>query len=378
MRILFIPYLVGWSHLIPLVALSRMLGKLPVETAFLLPPDMVDIGRRLGVNVLPVKHVRHGQSEAEAYRLFKPSVVVDDCSLSTGFVSAFWGVPRVPIQRTGLFPGYVPRNPRHTHSIPLALTNLPDVTQYGLRQPRSLPELFEAPVSIVPGIPSVEVLPDGAEDGRSFHFAGPLIVDDYLLEDFGASTGPRVKDFDTLDRFFAQNEGSVVYFTLGLVAQSSNAVQEAIRQVLRRGYAVLTSIPVPDLAADYPGRLFYASYLPMHYVCSRAKLMVHQCGSATYHYALLHELPAITLGTRCYDREDVALRLEELGVSGHVPAPEECDDFVERFEAEFDKHFADGERVYRERKEHAARLHEEIRRTAESFDFHRVLLAAIP
>lgn len=377
MRVLFVPYHGGASHLIPLVALSRMLGKFSIETAFLVPPVMMDAARILGVNVLPVKHVGDGQTEAQAYRLFRPSVVVDDCSLSTGFVSAFWGIPRVTIQRTGVFPGYVPRNPHHAHSLPINLTEVPDVTRFGLRQPRSLAELFEAPVSIVPGIRSIEVLPDGAENDRSFHFAGPLLAEDYLRGAPGMPPEATVKDFGPLDRFFAQNEGRVVYFTLGLVVKPCAAVLEAIDRVLRRGYAVVTSIPAPDLAARYPGRLFYGSYLPMHYVCSRAKLAVHHCGSAAYQYPLLHELPMITLGTRCYDRDDVALRLEELGVSRHVPAPEECDGFVERFEAAFDECFADGGRVYHERRARAAQLHEEIRRTSETFDLHRVLLTAL-
>jgi hypothetical protein len=45
------------------------------------------------------------------------------------------------------------------------------------------------------------------------------------------------------------------------------------------------------------------------------------------------------MGTQCYDREDVALRLEDLGVSGHIPHPDDNPNYwniflemIDRFE----------------------------------------------
>jgi hypothetical protein len=52
-----------------------------------------------------------------------------------------------------------------------------------------------------------------------------------------------------------------------------------------------------------------------------------------YHYPLLNEKPTITLGTRSYDREDIALRLEELGVSKHVPSSFDNSDYLSIFKS---------------------------------------------
>ena len=37
----------------------------------------------------------------------------------------------------------------------------------------------------------------------------------------------------------------------------------------------------------------------------------------------MNRVPFLTIGTKCYDREDIALRLQELAVSGHIPNPDD-------------------------------------------------------
>lgn len=37
----------------------------------------------------------------------------------------------------------------------------------------------------------------------------------------------------------------------------------------------------------------------------------------------MNSVPSLTIGTQCYDREDIAQRLQELGVSGHIPHPDD-------------------------------------------------------
>src|SRR5690606_15579589 len=69
----------------------------------------------------------------------------------------------------------------------------------------------------------------------------------------------------------------------------------------------------------------------MHYVSSNADLIVHVAGSATYHYPILHGKPAITVGTRCRDREQIARTLNACGFSQHIPAPAEGDGFLAAF-----------------------------------------------
>jgi UDP:flavonoid glycosyltransferase YjiC (YdhE family) len=111
----------------------------------------------------------------------------------------------------------------------------------------------------------------------------------------------------------------------------------------------------------------------MHLVSSHVDLMVHQCGSGTYHYPLLHNVPAITIGTQCYDREEVAVRLEELGASTHIPSPAECDDFVERFKRTVAEHLGESGARLQERRECLSRLKNEIEQTVAAFDFEGLL-----
>ena len=79
-------------------------------------------------------------------------MVVDDMSLSTGYATALAGVPRVTIQRTGLFPGSAPKNKTHQHSLKVVsrdVRDLPDVTFMGLPQPQTMFDLFKAVAYIV-------------------------------------------------------------------------------------------------------------------------------------------------------------------------------------------------------------------------------------
>lgn len=362
-RVLLVPHKTGLAHTIPLVALDRMLRERGVETAFQVAPIIHGAVKRMGVRILPVEHRGTIQSELNAYRDFEPDVVIDDCSPTTGFATGVWGVPRITIQRTGTFPSQRPRNPSHRHSLPVTRDSVPDLARWGLSAPADIAGYFDAPVKIVPGIRSVEVLPGALGDDPSYFFSGPLIADDV--------------GFAPLDAFFADNAGrDVVFFTHGLEAPAAAAVAACMRFVLEDGRAVVSSIPSRALGEAYPGRFFHAGYLPLHRVCSRAKLAVHHCGSATYHYPLLHEVPAITVGTRSCDRDDVAVRLEELGASRHLPAPEECGDFTDRFVEAYRECSAAGGEVYARRKECAGRLAGEIRRTAAAFDVEEVLEAA--
>ncbi|AZA86475.1 hypothetical protein EG349_06575 [Chryseobacterium shandongense] len=77
----------------------------------------------------------------------------------------------------------------------------------------------------------------------------------------------------------------------------------------------------------YKQEVFYNKLLPLNYICGISNLVIHQCGSGMYHYPIMNRVPSLTVGTQCYDREDVALRLQELGVSAHIPHPDDNADY---------------------------------------------------
>src|ERR671938_606149 len=87
MKILFVPGpkdLV--AHYLPLLALNRMLGGTSFETAFLVPRSNHGTMRQFGVNVLDIDHIGF-RTEVLAYKKFKPDVVVDDTSVTTGYAT---------------------------------------------------------------------------------------------------------------------------------------------------------------------------------------------------------------------------------------------------------------------------------------------------
>jgi len=102
-------------------------------------------------------------------------------------------------------------------------------------------------------------------------------------------------------------------------------------------------------------------------------MMIHHCGSGTYQYQVLYKLPSITIGTGCYDREDVALRLEELGVSKHIPHPTEVVDFLSLFKNAFKSYGGLQGNLYVETKRRLSVLQEEMRRVFNSFNFEEIL-----
>jgi UDP:flavonoid glycosyltransferase YjiC (YdhE family) len=388
MKVLFIPHTSALSHIIPLLALDRMLAGSRIETAFLAPQRVHALLKNVGANALPDNHngfMTGVRTEVLAYRKFAPDVVVDDTSVSTGFATALTGVPRITIQRTGMFPGGLPGNSAHRHSINLISSDVkdfPDPTLLGLPPLKTPLDLFKANVKIVPGVPSVELLPPQLRDDPTYHFAGPLIMGDFLVGQLGRPDGQEAdmssfSDFESLRNFFNANEGrKIAYVTFGTVAVATPPVFECIRHLLGKGVAVVTSIRNDKLAGEFPDTYFFAPYLPMHFVCTHADLMVHQCGSGTYHYPIIHNVPTITIGTQCYDREDVARRLERLGVSVHLPSPDETANFVADFKEVVNQYFDDDGAFIRAKKEKLLSLNAEIESVSRSFNFEAVVREA--
>jgi len=387
MRVLFIPLDGRISHTIPLIALDRMLDKAAFKTSLLLPRKKHQIAAKLGLNVLDIDYLgsdRHSfRTEMRAYSLFSPDVVIDDTNPTTGLATAFANLPRVTIQRTGYFPGSVPCDPRYRVSYDFNVKRLPDLTFMGIPQPQKLSDMFNANCKIVPGIPSIEQLPPSLRFDPTYFFSGPLLLDDYLVErainpairPHGAL--PAEQDFTSLERFFAEHaRRRRIYITFGTEAPVSAALLSCIRRLLRQRIAVVTSIEVEGISAEERQYYFYAPHLPMNFVCKNVDMMIHQCGSGTYHYPIMHRLPMMTIGTQTIDRDGVARRLEELGVSVHLGAPEERADFEEAFQDTVERYFVSDGAPLAEMRHRMAALNEEISGAAEAFNLEAVLQKA--
>jgi hypothetical protein len=389
MKVLFVPYSSALSHIIPLLALNRKLSGSAIETAFLSPSKSRPLLKQLGVNVLDIDHdgLSTGvRTEIMAYGIYQPDVVVDDASISTGYATVLTGRPRVAIQRTGMFPGGTPRNKAHRHSLGWLsnnVDNLPDASYLGLPKLQKASDVFKADIKVVPGIRSLEVLPPGLEEDQTYYYSGPLLMDDYLMQRLGSRSYGRAslddfQNFETLRCFLdANRRRKIVYVTFGTVAVPTEPLLDCLRYLLDNDIAIVSNIEVGGLSEQQQRLYYFASYLPMHLVCSRVDLMIHQCGSGTYHYPIIHNVAMITIGTKCYDREDVALRLMEQGASVHLPSPDECADFTGSFKCAVGQYFHESGVFMKDKKANLERLNLEIQQTVAAFKFEEVLEAAV-
>ena len=205
-----------------------------------------------------------------------------------------------------------------------------NLKSFGLWEPKHHAELFIGDVNIIPALPSVEILPEEIKTDPSYVYAGSLLLSDeeMLTNMFNVKTPVVGKKMDDcrkpLHLFLEENKGrKKVYFTKGITApvEIQKRAAACVISLLNRDVAIISNIgPVPELTAEQSTRYFTSSFLPMHTVCSMVDVMIHHCGSGTYNYQLAHQVPAIILGSKYYDRDEVALQLHKLSAACYISA----------------------------------------------------------
>jgi hypothetical protein len=393
--LLLTPYFGFPSHFIPLVKLYQKMAGSQYELAFLLPsisPTDVESQRPKGFNekaqyyyggeflsrfdlpVLDLKQQFSVRHELAAYRKFAPDLIVDDSNLTTALARQIRWRPRLAIARNGVF-GDSGKVATYRHSLESIVDTLTVPPRSTFVLPQSLDGYFEAEAHIVPAIRSLEPMPGLPESGTRAFYSGPLLLDE------------REEGFlhcEALSQFFESNRGRrIAYMTFGIDASRDphSRVWGCFIELLRRDFAVVTNLTPPKHILDAEefshGRYFQSNAVPMHYVCSRANLIVHVCGSATYHYAIIHGRPAITIGTQCRDREEVAQMLCNRRLSYHLPAPTETGAFREMF-VEALNLYESGRFPFDEAlQSRLSAAHLEIERTAALFDINAAIDTAL-
>lgn len=380
----------GASHLIPLYVLQRRyFQRIPsLRNYFLLPETNHKRFQRQGLRVLPLDYnlqVRSIQRDLNQYanqlmqieyravRKVKPQIILEDNAFGTPLIAEKNQIPRISIHRTGFFRS-IPatmRHPHHVHSLekgfekkkyfdasPLLRGKAKDLSiQRNQTMIGYLSNYLNAKSKLIPGISSIEVLPNDIENRSSYFYTGPLIVEDN-------PSAALVKEINAFLEYHKNRPKA--FITLGLIDQSN--IKPFIKHLLMKGYAVIST---SKLVAPSPFKqqYFYNGFLPLHFICSKVDLIIHQCGSGIYHYPILNDKPVITIGTQCYDREDVALRLQQLGVSKHVPHQNDDADYLNIFKTQieaFEKKEICDFRVLK-------MLKEEIHQTLLKFDMEEVL-----
>lgn len=299
------------------------------------PPRLMMEKEIIDINKIPF----FLEKKKERIRNFAPDVVIEDSCFDTAEFCELNNIPRISIQRTGIFRTSDPatRNSLHVHSLEKELIRirgvkvflyekycpeLGDFEKQGLFFAKynidpELKNILNPKVKIIPGISEIETLPEFL-DQKSYYYSGPLIQED----ENNSIVISKIKDF--LNKNYNRRK---VFLTMGLVENLN--LTEIFQFLTKKGYAIITSV-YPPYGID-KRRIFYNSFLPLHYISESVDIIIHQCGSGIYHYPLLHLKPSITLGTQCYDREDVALKLNELKLSVHIPSPYDDSDFMEKF-----------------------------------------------
>ncbi|GGF05413.1 glycosyltransferase family 1 protein [Flavobacterium limi] len=357
MNILTIPYITGGlSHLIPLYVLQQkyLRSNTDINNQFLVNSNSQNFLLLQGIKCVPVNYAfdenlwisndysklkqRIIEMEHEAYKIVKPSLIIEDTAFFTPLIAEKNHLPRISIQRTGNFRSIDKRfrNPKHVHSLQKggnidkseSFSAYTSSTIKDTNQDLSFLQQYSKPkAKIIPGIPTIECLPENIENKESYFYSGPLVVMDRPSKNLS----------DKLESFLSFNKNKpIVFITTGTIDKTP--IEKYTEFFVKRNYAVITTTNC-KINETYSQEIFYNKLLPLHYICSISSLVIHQCGSGMYHYPIMNRVPSITIGTQCYDREDIALRLEELGVSGHIPHPDDHSeywnifiDMVDRFE----------------------------------------------
>ncbi len=394
MNILNIPYFAGGlSHLIPLYVLHhRYLRKnTKIKNQFLVSNNLQSFLKIQGVDCVSMdffcrekecllmskdysKVIEYVvEKEKEAYEKAKPTLIIEDNSFSIPLIAEKNHIPRISIQRTGIFRSIDTRfrNINHVHSVQKGVnteritfftnTNNSEIPAFNDSDLYFLQQYIKPKAKIIPGISTIERLPENIEDRESYFYSGPLLVMDKPSKNLS----------NRLDEFLNNNKQKpIVFITTGTIDRTP--IENFIEFFVKRNYAVITTCNC-EINEVYNQEIFYNKLLPLHYICGISDLVIHQCGSGMYHYPIMNRVPSLTIGTQCYDREDIAQRLQELGVSGHIPHPDDNLDYwtvflemMDRFEKNTLINF-----------DMMDRLRFEINETMSKFDVEKVIQYAL-
>ena len=385
-NVLFVPYPMP-SHIIPLIALDQLLNKSLFKSSFLLPKNLHLFGKKMGVEVLDIdRELQHRTtSEMMAFAKFKPDVVVDDLNFTTAFSTRFAEKPRIAIVRKGILP-LEDHKPGSLHSSPLIgyLEKLKemDLPSYGIWKPESKSDLFVGDVNIIPSIPSVEALTDGTPNKDAYLYCGPLILsDDEIMKNlqfFHVKNQNYTDNRKQIQDFIDRNKSlRIAYFTHGITEPTSivSRANNCIRFLLDEGFAVITSTRhTLACTEEETSRLFSSNVLPMQIVCSHADIMIHHCGSATYNYQLLYQVPGIVMGSNFYDRDEIGMQLDKLNAAIFISPDLDEEAFLNKFKEAVTSLKDNGTSKYAEQKSALSSLSVEVNSVQLNFNFNEVII----
>ena len=266
----------------------------------------------------PVRNLLEVKKILETYR---PDVTVCDWSRALWLALQAWRPAcRVSILRCELLYGYERRNPLIPAKFPFETVGLLDrvndcLSQLGLDRLTDWRELCRAEIIVVPSIPEIDPLPEGVRDHypeSTFVYTGPLLLQ------IGSPTPASLREWIASCR---RRGAPIILVTLGTAWETK--MYTALADCLERtDFAAIMVVPDDGerqrLERRNGSRFQVVGLTDLRDLAERVDLVVHHCGHGTLHTVLLAGKPSLTLTSGQYDREDNALRLEDLDCGRHL------------------------------------------------------------
>jgi UDP:flavonoid glycosyltransferase YjiC (YdhE family) len=315
-----------YGHVIPTLGLAKQLRASNTQVTMLLPPDfpiaeLVDDG---DVKIASLTKDFMPERAAEIKTLLEaeqPDITICDAHIELWWALRGWR-PRcsVSILRCELIQGYERRSPllpdKFMFGREEALGEMNSaLSSLGLRPLANLHELFGADVVVIPSIPQIDVLSDRVQEyypDTTFVYSGPLLP----------TATKQVPDLLTQWLASCRRNGMpilLVTFGTSWGANLYKAFAECLRKTDIAVLMIVTQEKVrTSLEQLNSDRFHVTGFASFHQLVDDADVVLHHGGHGTLHTVLLAAKPSLTLGTGEYDREDNAIRLEELGCSKHL------------------------------------------------------------
>jgi UDP:flavonoid glycosyltransferase YjiC (YdhE family) len=178
-------------------------------------------------------------------------------------------------------------------------------------------EIAGAEVIVIPSIPAMDPLPENVSNfypNAHFVYTGPLLLP------IEAPLSPDLEDWLLTRRM----EGiPIVLITLGTLWRHSNYIYKLLAECFEDSqFAVVMVLPIKedrDLLKPKNGPRFYATAMVNLLALTRqVDVVIHHSGHATSQTVVLAGKPAITITSGQPDREDIAIRLENLNCVRHL------------------------------------------------------------
>ena len=315
------------GHTIPTAALALEFQRAGNDvTAVTYFGKRSDLYRRLGLPTQDLRPASPREAVAvmiELIREYDPDITV--CDWQHDLWLAQRTLPprcRVSILRCEQFLGYQRRSPFLPDSFGLGSplpANAPENTLLRLFKEPLLEDrraLYRTEAIVVPSLPELDPPPPHPEQAYPdsvFVYTGPLQAPCF------DRPAPEVQAWTARER---QGGRRVLLVTAGTVARGTDLLLALARAMARAPFSCVMAVANDEtqrrLSEVEAPHLLVVAGAALRDLVAACDLVVHHCGHGTLQTVLQAGKPSITLPSYEYDREDNALRLEDLGCGIHL------------------------------------------------------------